>query len=75
MKAVHVVRKMGPPGGSIFGTVFGFIFLKLFVSRLQKLKTEDAKNTSHRPCQSGGDTGCPVEKECETLFWMGRCDL
>ena len=33
---MHVVPKMGPPGGPIFGTVFRFIFVKSFASGLKK---------------------------------------
>ena len=33
---MHAVPKMGPPGGPIFGTMFGFIFVKFFASGLKK---------------------------------------
>ena len=33
---MHAVRKMGPPSGPIFGTVFRFIFVKFFASGLKK---------------------------------------
>jgi len=28
-----------------------------------------------RLLKNGGDTGCPVERGCETSFWMGRRDI
>ena len=34
--AVHMVPKIGPPGGPIFGTMFKLIFLQFFASGLKK---------------------------------------